>query len=186
MDPFSTVASRISIASIGIQIAESIHKLLRFCKSIKDALGVIQFISEDLEVLDEILSSLMTYHQGIQRRNGASPSTPIPKALSSCPNRLRDLEQVISSFERGMSQRRTWASMKAALRDDTIKKFQSNLESAKRVACFGKPLVSDPAIVKPSNPVDVRIRLILICRQRQLRSSLAQQHQLASVFESVG
>ena len=131
MDLFSAAASGISIASVGIQIAGSIHQLLRFCKSIRDAPDAIRLISEDLEVLDEILNSLMTYHQGIQRQNGISPSTSIPKALLSCLNRLRDLNHMISRLEKGFSQHMTWTSVKTALSDDTIRKFQSSVESAK-------------------------------------------------------
>lgn len=130
MDPFSAAASGISVASISIQIVESIHKLLRFCNSIKDAPDVIRSISADLEVLDEILNSLMMYHQDIQRRNDTSRLT-IPKALISCLNQLHDLEQMISGLERGLGRRKTWTSVKAVLRNDAIKKFQSNLESGK-------------------------------------------------------
>jgi hypothetical protein len=119
-----------AIAS-GIQIADSIQRLIRFCKSIKDAPESIRNISEDLEGLDEILNSFMKYHEGIQIQGCSTPSRPVQKALSSCCSRLHDLELTISELEKGLQGRKTWTSVKVALREETIRKFQVNLESAK-------------------------------------------------------
>jgi hypothetical protein len=151
MDPLSAAASAISVASIGIQITESIHSLIRFCKSMKDAPDVIESISEDLAVLDEILTSLLTYHQCIQLQRPDSSTEspqPVPKALTICLKRLRGLEQMVSGLEKGMSSRKAWTSLKAALKDDTIKNFQTSLESAKASLVLANQLFHNQLLLR--------------------------------------
>ena len=131
MDPFSTAASAVSVASIGIQIAESIHGLIKFCKSIRDAPEAIQTISEDLVLLDEILNSLMTYYQTDQRRDHSATAQPAQTALNVCLVRLRRLERMTSKLENRLAQSRAWGSLKTALKENSIQKFQSSLEKTK-------------------------------------------------------
>jgi hypothetical protein len=78
MDSLGAVAGGIGVASFGIQIAESIQNCLRFWRSVRNAPADIGRIVEDLEVLDEILNSVMTYHQGLQRSGNSLQPTPIP------------------------------------------------------------------------------------------------------------
>jgi hypothetical protein len=131
MDAFSTAAGAVSVASIGIQIAESIHGLSKFYKSIRDAPEAIQTISEDLTLLGEILNSLMIYYQTSQRRNDSVTAPPAPTALTVCLIRLRRLERITSKLENSLTQSRAWGSLKTVLKEDSIKKFQGSLEKTK-------------------------------------------------------
>lgn len=131
MDPLSAVVGGIGVASFGIQIAESIQNCLRFWRSVRDAPSDIGRIVEDLEVLDEILNSVMTYHQGLQRSGNSLQPIPIPRALRSCFSRLKDVNRTINDLEMRFQTRKIWTSLRAAVREEAISKVRRDLETAK-------------------------------------------------------
>lgn len=167
MDPLSVAASGISIVSLGIQIADSIQKCLRFWKSVKGAPSDIGRIVEDLEALDEILNSVMAYHQGLQRSENSPQPIPLPRALQSCANRLMDVVRTISDLEQGLQTRRLWTSLRTAFREEAINKVRRDLESAKSSLILSNQVVLSQL------------------QQAQYRNLVAQQKNIAAITQSV-
>jgi hypothetical protein len=167
MDPFSVAASGISIVSLGIQIADSIQNCLRFWKSVKGAPSDIGRIVEDLEALDEILNSVMAYHQGLQRSENSPQPTPLPRALQSCANRLMDVVRTISDLEQGFQTRKLWTSLRTAFREEAINKVRCDLESAKSSLILSNQVVLSQL------------------QQAQYRNLVAQQKNIAVITQSV-
>jgi hypothetical protein len=167
MDPLSAVASGISIVSLGIQIADSIQKCLRFWKSVRGAPSDIGRIVEDLEALDEILNSVMAYHQDFQSSEDSPQIIPLPRALQSCANRLMDVVRTISDLEQGLQIRKLWTSLRTAFREEAINKVRRDLESAKSSLILSNQLVLS--------------RL----QQAQYRNLVAQQKSIAVITQSV-
>jgi hypothetical protein len=167
MDPFSVAASGISIVSLGIQIADSIQNCLRFWKSVKGAPSDIGRIVEDLEALDEILNSVMAYHQGLQRSENSPQPIPLPRALQSCANRLMDVVRTISDLEQGFQTRKLWTSLRTAFREEAINKVRRDLESAKSSLILSNQVVLSQL------------------QQAQYRNLVAQQKNIAVITQSV-
>jgi hypothetical protein len=167
MDPFSVAASGISIVSLGIQIADSIQNCLRFWKSVKGAPSDIGRIVEDLEALDEILNSVMAYHQGLQRSENSPQPIPLPRALQSCANRLMDVVRTISDLEQGFQTRKLWTSLRTVFREEAINKVRRDLESAKSSLILSNQVVLSQL------------------QQAQYRNLVAQQKNIAVITQSV-
>ncbi|KAI9731808.1 MAG: hypothetical protein M1835_003512, partial [Candelina submexicana] len=60
MDGLSAAAGVISVVSLAIQLAESVHKVENFWKSVKDAPSEVNDLQENLGILAEILDRART------------------------------------------------------------------------------------------------------------------------------
>lgn len=133
MEALGAVASGISIGSLAIHIAESLTKVIRFCKSIKEAPADIQRLLTELQILSYIVSRI---HQ-------LCDSNPVREdhqtAIDLCLCLIRDETNILSSLCQVLVRRlssakritRTWARVKTVLSENEIAGLQEHLERAK-------------------------------------------------------
>ena len=97
MEALSVGASGIAVASIAIQLAESVRKLCHFWISIKEAPEDIQAISIDLELLSAVLTQIAHESQHVE------PDTTCIAALTGCRLQVETLTTVLNKIEPGFA-----------------------------------------------------------------------------------
>lgn len=129
MDGLSVAANVITVASIAVQLSESIKKLSEFWISIKSAPDDIHAIITDLHILSRILNRIA--FEGQRLRQDLS----MIAALNSCSYMIKKLKVIVDDLEKGLkstsSAIRTWSALKASFKSDRLKKFQDYLEGTK-------------------------------------------------------
>lgn len=129
MDGLSAAASSIAVASISIQLVGSVKKLCDFWDSVRDAPEDVRAISSDMKLLSTVLSRVA--HEAQQN----APDEVLGSALDGCWDKVRVLTRIISeiepAFDSKCSRVRRWATLKAALRQEKLRRYQDALERLK-------------------------------------------------------
>ncbi|KAH6691187.1 hypothetical protein BKA61DRAFT_284688 [Leptodontidium sp. MPI-SDFR-AT-0119] len=133
-DILSVVASGISVASLAIQIADSLNKVISFCESIREAPADVQQLILQLHILTNIVSVIRNMIE-----SGTVPNTLEPtleRALKLVRHDIATLSILSSELDRKLkSERRlvrTWARVQSVFSEKKISLLKSHLESAKR------------------------------------------------------
>lgn len=139
MEPLSGAASVISVASLAIQICDSIKKVHEFWSSVEDAPSEIAQIAAELHISMQWLTIIANNYQRQPSfgQNGTLVSTNDSAAIATlqlCMMNVQSLSKEISAIEikfgRTGSSRR-WTSLKAAWRKDRIEKTLRETERMK-------------------------------------------------------
>lgn len=129
MDGLSAAANVITVASLAVQLSESIKKLIEFWTSIKNAPDDIHAITTDLQILSSILTRIALEAQ----RSRPDPS--LIAALSSCFEKIKKLKIIVDDLESGFRSSspsvRRWNTLKTLFKSDRLKDFQDSLERTK-------------------------------------------------------
>ncbi|KAL8783376.1 MAG: hypothetical protein Q9213_004695, partial [Squamulea squamosa] len=129
MDGSPAVASGIAIASIAIQLADSVKKLHEFWSSVKEASEDIRAISLDLETLATVLTCIAFESQR------ARPDVILAAALEHCSLQVKQLTMILNAAEPGFASASTrvryWTALKTVMKQRQVKKFQRALDRAK-------------------------------------------------------
>lgn len=129
MDGLSSAASVFAAASLAIQLAESLNKFCTFWKSIKEAPEDVRAIAEHLELLSSILTGIAREAQRVE------PDASLTAVLNHCNVHVKRLASLLADLEPGLSSKSTpagkWASFKAVLKSEKVKKIEDILEKLK-------------------------------------------------------
>ena len=127
------VASGISVASLAIQIADSLSKVIIFCESIREAPADIQRLILELHLLSNIISVIQT-----MVTNDLIPAKIEPvllRALTLVRHDVASLSILSSELDRKLrSERkiiRSWARVQTVFSEKKIILLKSHLDSAK-------------------------------------------------------
>lgn len=105
MEVVGGAASLITVLSLAVQLGDSVYKLSRLIKSIKNAPKELQVVSKDLDRLRGILSEVALITQQQQSQDPAPlPSANFLAALQDCRERFQSFEafasEVAASLQR--------------------------------------------------------------------------------------
>jgi hypothetical protein len=128
MAALGVAASGIGIASLAIQVGDSILKLKSFWEAVKEAPEDIKHLIDEIEILSLVLSEI-----GKESDEGEEP--PIASALASkcqelCRGGLGALQDVVHELGSEMKKRKRVGSVKAVLKKETVDKLKDRLRSA--------------------------------------------------------
>lgn len=129
MEGLSAAASGFAVASIALQLAESVKKLCDFWNSIKEAPEDIRAVSTDLELLSGTLIQVAYEAQHVE------PDAAFIATLNGCKAKVKILTALLNEIEPGFasasSRVRKWTAFKTVLRHRQMEKFQEALERLK-------------------------------------------------------
>lgn len=141
MDGLSGAASVIAVASIAIQLADSIKKLCDFWESIKDAPEEIATLVQELKLLDLVLKKIHVNEE----KFGADPTTTA--VLNRCAEKVNTLVAAMDTFQPGFASKkwqvRTWNSFKVTLQSKKFHNFRLSLGEIKTTLILARQDLSE-------------------------------------------
>lgn len=108
MEALGGVASGFAVASLSIQLVESVGKILTFIRNVKNAPSEFARLVELLERLHALLEDvrdLLEMQSSLQGQHFPTPSMTITKCLEGCEKSLKPLQDTIEQYERSQAQR---------------------------------------------------------------------------------
>jgi len=131
MAEIGLIASGISIASLAIQIGDSIIKLKDFCSLVKDAPEEIEYLIEELEVLGLVISDIEASITSNQDESTlALDATTVSRCLGLCKRGADALEKAVQELGAELEKGRKRGSFKTALRKGTTDRLREKLRNA--------------------------------------------------------
>ncbi|KAL8742547.1 MAG: hypothetical protein Q9190_004984 [Brigantiaea leucoxantha] len=122
-------ASAVAVASLAIQLADSVKQLYVFWKSVKEAPENIQAITTDLELLQSVFNIIAHDAQHVV------PNPVLTAVLQVCNNNVKKLVAILKRIEPGFAstslRTRQWTAVKAVFIGPKLKKFQDIIEKLK-------------------------------------------------------
>ena len=129
MDGLSSAASVIAVASIAIQLVDSVDKLAIFWNAVKDAPEDIHGIAIDLRLLASVLNEIVLEAQHLP------PDASLEAVLQNCRLKVNTLTSIVTGIENGFASKTTgirrWTALKAVFKSEKLRKFQNVLERLK-------------------------------------------------------
>ncbi|RMY72942.1 hypothetical protein D0863_04190 [Hortaea werneckii] len=130
-EALGVAAGALGIASFGIQLADSVVKLKRFCGEVKGVPRKLQRLTTELEVMHEVLSTFtMDYEKLLATKN------PLRKSLALCEAAVKDLASTITTLEDRLSRKKRITSIYAALRREEVDDLVENMERTRNLLDF--------------------------------------------------
>ncbi|RMZ06068.1 hypothetical protein D0864_02325 [Hortaea werneckii] len=130
-EALGVAAGALGIASFGIQLADSVVKLKRFCGEVKGVPRKLQRLTTELEVMNEVLSTFKVDYEKL-----VATKSPLRKSLGLCEAAVKDLASSINTFEDRLSRRRRITSIYAALRREEVEDLVENMERTRSLLDF--------------------------------------------------
>lgn len=118
----SGAASIITVISLAVQLGDSVYKLSKLLKSIRNAPKALQTLAKTLDRLQQILAEVQLIAEKQKKQEFApAPSQALHTALKDCNTQFLSLEtctsKVVASLQGG---RKTSASFKIWIRKDDL------------------------------------------------------------------
>ncbi|KAL9612035.1 MAG: hypothetical protein Q9167_003361 [Letrouitia subvulpina] len=136
MEGLSAAASGLAVASIAIQLAESVKKLYDFWNSIKDAPEAVRIITNDLKLLSSVLADIASEAQH------GELNAVLEGVLSACTTSVDALYIIVNDLEPGFASSRTflrkWVAFRSILKKEKIKNIQTALDRLKITLALGQ------------------------------------------------
>ena len=130
------VASGIAVGSLAAQILGSVSQILDFCSSINDAPDDIRDLLKELEILAEFVTII----EACDSQGDRSATTF--KALQYCQDASGSLAAVVNSIKLGFAvnnkTKRSWAAVRAVMKEKNLKKCLDRLERAKAMLFYAQ------------------------------------------------
>jgi hypothetical protein len=139
---FGVATGGMSVASLAIQIVDTIERLHKFWRAIKDAPKNIIDTLDELEVLGGMLMHL---HSHLKEDELSNPSdVAARRSLDYCRRVARELGVIACDLQQGMNgsnARRRWTVVKYVGKKSALDELQARLERAKSmlslaIECF--------------------------------------------------
>lgn len=124
------VASGAGLASLAIQLLESVNKLKNFYSDVKDAPKTLEEIISSLEEIETIIEWLESH-----RERNEEPLDIIEKPVLRCCNRIKELESMVRPMELRI-ERSVKSKIKFAFRKKETAGIQAKLGRALQVLSF--------------------------------------------------
>ncbi|RMY54987.1 hypothetical protein D0865_04421 [Hortaea werneckii] len=119
-------AGVVGIAGFGIQLAESVVKLKRFCSEVKGARRKLEGLTQELEVLVAVTKTLP------QKQAGPSGiCNALEPSLSLCNSASGELARMIDGLLEKMKRSKLTGSLKAVIFDQEIGELVGKIERTK-------------------------------------------------------
>jgi len=139
MEAVGVTASIISIATLAVQLGDTLRKAAEFWESFEDAPADIRRISAELRLLINVLNTIRHRHETVEDQDGLEGC--IQEALKLAKQDIDKLAGLVSELARftgpGNGQmKRNWARVRIVLKRDKIVKFKGYVESAMRILSF--------------------------------------------------
>jgi hypothetical protein len=142
------VASGISVASLAIQIFDSIQRIKEFCRLVRDAPKDLEYIADDLSIINSLLPQVDRIASALNTSSAAGLETVqydskdsgdgrllIQRSISHCKVAVDALDKLVSDLQMLLSANqslpRRWHSFRAVRRKDEIESVKREIESAK-------------------------------------------------------
>lgn len=127
MAEIGIIASGMGVASLAIQVADSILKLKEFLDNVKEAPEEIKYLIEEIDTLSTLLFEFDT---DILEGESELDSSSMRKCWEHCSQGLGVLEAIVRELDMDIGRRRRIGSFKAVLRKGTIERLKDRLKSA--------------------------------------------------------
>ena len=98
---FGVAAGAVGVASLGIQLAESVVKLQRFCRDVKGAPQKLKSLTDDLDAMADILEYFATTQAAI-----VDSQVHVQKLVRRCDVAVKQLSSTIDKFEKKLARKR--------------------------------------------------------------------------------
>ncbi|KAI9717675.1 MAG: hypothetical protein M1812_004620 [Candelaria pacifica] len=171
-----------------ITLVKTTRALLNICSAIDDAPAQVADIIEDLHLLQEIINEINAASSSSPSLStSGTPQTVVLKSVEQCNSKLLKLSTLLHGFDLSASsrRRRTWASVKAVLRQDKIERLQRALEAAKISLIPARQLLAEQlhrdGIVTLTN----RFEDAKVHQQHAIDSTLAVNTDVVKIRESI-
>ncbi|KAH7077937.1 hypothetical protein BKA63DRAFT_274932 [Paraphoma chrysanthemicola] len=136
MDGLSGVASGMAVASLSIQLLESIGTIRAFIRDVKAATKELQRLAELLDRLRDLLEdvrNVMKQQTSLQTQHFPAPSVTIFNSLKSCEEALRVLEQAVEKYKSprngaGSAMTRLKADVRFGFKTKDIAAFEARIQ----------------------------------------------------------
>lgn len=126
MAELGVIASGMGVASLAMQIGQSIMKLKSFVSAVKEA-------PEDIRYMIEKLESLSLVFEDLQIDEGPHSSASMTKCLHLCRRSADKLRTIVKDLEDEIDRRRLLGGVKSVLRKNTLEKLKDRLEDAQNM-----------------------------------------------------
>lgn len=130
-EALGVAAGALGIASFGIQLAESIVKLKRFCGEVKGVPRKLHRLTDELEVMNEALSMFAVDYEKL-----LATKHPVRRSLALCEAAVKDLTSTITTLEDRLSRKKRITSIYAALRREEVDDLVGNMERTRNLLDF--------------------------------------------------
>ncbi|KAI7340028.1 hypothetical protein KC315_g923 [Hortaea werneckii] len=130
-EALGVAAGTLGIASLGIQLIDSVVKLKRFCGEVKGVPRKLHRLTDELEIMTEALSTFTVDYEKL-----LATGNPVRKALALCEAALKDLASTITTLEDRLSRKKRITSIYAALRREEIDDLVENMERTRNLLDF--------------------------------------------------
>jgi signal transduction histidine kinase len=136
MDALSGVASGMAVASLSLQLIQSISTINTFIRAVKGAPKELERLVESLERLRAILNDicqLMELQTSRSSHGIPMPSMTIFNCLKSCEHQLRPLQSLVDRYGNNHSQDRSksgklWDSVTMGFKTKDILGFEARIQ----------------------------------------------------------
>jgi hypothetical protein len=131
MEALEVAGSVVSLVTILGQLIQSARQLHDFWSSVKDVPKSLEWFTEDLNIIREILEAI---HPQLMQGSATIGSSTALRLLKKCAISIGNLEAFVKPLQSGPGDSRkakTWKSIKAVFLSDKIKSYRENLESLK-------------------------------------------------------
>jgi hypothetical protein len=142
------VASGISVASLAVQIFDSIQRTKEFCRLVRDVPKDLEYIVDDLSIINGLLPQVDRIASALNTSGSTGLETVlhniedsgdghllIQRSISHCKVAIDALEILVSDLNILLSTNkslpRRWHSLRAMRRKDEIESVKKDIESAK-------------------------------------------------------
>lgn len=141
MAELGVAASAISIASIAIQVGDSILKLKTFWDHVKEAPEEIKYLIDEIETLNLVLSGFSSD----ETPNGPLSIEPAfsSRCLELCRKGAGILETVVKEIDVEIGKRKRVGSFKAVLKKGTIERLKERMRSAQLMLMLSNQAYSE-------------------------------------------
>lgn len=131
-EAFGLAASVLSVASLAIQLGDSLQKAYEFWESIEDGPDHIRRLSSELRFLANIFYSIpLEDHSGLQEQLVKSSLELAKKDIDELASLISELARAIGPNQTRMKRR--WGRVKIVLKSGTIAKMRGYIESSKNI-----------------------------------------------------
>lgn len=142
MAELGVIASAMGIASLVIQVGDSLLKLKAIWDGVKEAPGEIGYLVQEAETLKCVLSEIHRV-QSEEQNLMSITSESTQKCLTSCREAVGILEAVVRDLEDEVSRRRLLGGLRVVLKTGTINKLSERLRHAQSVLMLSRQVYSE-------------------------------------------
>ena len=130
-EALGVAAGALGIASFGIQLADSVVKLKRFCGEVKGVPRKLHRLTDELEIMTEALSMFTVDYEKL-----LATQNPVRKSLALCEAAVKNLASTINALEDRLGRKKRVTSIYAALRREEIDDLVENMERTRNLLDF--------------------------------------------------